>query len=181
MCARQRPPTRTRSANCRKSLEPMARIQPAVSAPEAGRPTTQGRFCAQTPPFQSPNGYLSEGVGAGWGPEQLIKMATGQLRHRVRDEVAPVPSMDIHCLEQGTEAARSLDGPAAASTVLQPCASADWKATCPRGEPFEPSVPASSLLPRADVCLGVEAHASVPTWQALCSRVAVDIAGSPCS
>jgi hypothetical protein len=49
-----------------------------LSAWEAGEPSSHEVFQSQTWPFERPFGGLSGGVGAA-GPEQLIKMATGQL------------------------------------------------------------------------------------------------------
>jgi len=58
--------------------ERMTGIEPALSAWEAGEPTSQVVFQAQTWPFGA---WLVafRRVGAREGPEQLIKMATGQL------------------------------------------------------------------------------------------------------
>jgi hypothetical protein len=60
-------------------LERMTGIEPALSAWEAGEPTSQVVFQAQTWPFGGPGWWLFRMVGARGGPEQLIKMATGQL------------------------------------------------------------------------------------------------------
>jgi hypothetical protein len=62
----------------------MTGIEPALSAWEDGEPTTHGRFCVQTSPFKARIRDLCEGVGARGGPEQLIKVATGHLRRRLR-------------------------------------------------------------------------------------------------
>jgi hypothetical protein len=49
----------------------------SFSAWEAGEPTSQEVFQAHTWPFEGPFGGFPGGVGARGGPEQLIKMATG--------------------------------------------------------------------------------------------------------
>src|SRR5512132_1053428 len=49
-----------------------------LSAWEAGEPTSQVVFQAQTRPFGVPVWWLFWRVGARGGPEQLIKMTTGQ-------------------------------------------------------------------------------------------------------
>jgi hypothetical protein len=54
----------------------MTGIEPALSAWEAGEPTSQVVFQAQTWPFGGPGWWLFRMVGARGGPEQLIKMAT---------------------------------------------------------------------------------------------------------
>ena len=59
-------------------LERMTGIEPALSAWEAGEPTSQGVFHAQKSAFENQFCGVSAGVGARGGPEQLIKMATGQ-------------------------------------------------------------------------------------------------------
>jgi hypothetical protein len=57
----------------------MTGIEPALSAWEACEPTVRWCFQAQRWPFGACLVASLEGFGARGGPEQLIKMATGQL------------------------------------------------------------------------------------------------------
>jgi hypothetical protein len=60
----------------------------------------------------------------------LIKMATGQLRRRLG--VRPHPPLRwLSIASNRAETSPSLNGSATASTVVQPCVSADWKGICP--------------------------------------------------
>jgi hypothetical protein len=62
----------------------------ALSAWDAGEPTSQEVFQAQTGRLRLV-WWPSEGVGACGGPEKLIKMATCQRRRRLRLEAAVLP------------------------------------------------------------------------------------------
>jgi hypothetical protein len=74
--------------SCDITLERMTGIEPALSAWEANEPTSQGVFQAQARPFEGPFWWLIRRVGVRGGPEQLIKMATGQRGRRLRQEAA---------------------------------------------------------------------------------------------
>jgi hypothetical protein len=65
--------------SCDITVERMTGIEPALSAWEAGEPTSQRALHAQRSAFEDQicGGYAN--VGARVGPEKLIKMATDQL------------------------------------------------------------------------------------------------------
>lgn len=71
----------------------MTGIEPALSAWEAGEPTSQVVFQAQTWPFEGTFGGLIGGLGARGGPEHLINMATCQHCRHLRHEAAAAPPM----------------------------------------------------------------------------------------
>lgn len=71
----------------------MTGIEPALSAWEAGEPTSHVVFQAQKWPFEGPVWWLSGGSG----PEHLIKVATSQRRRRLRHEAAAAPPLGDTC------------------------------------------------------------------------------------
>jgi hypothetical protein len=75
----------------------MTGIEPALSAWEAGEPTSQVVFQAQKWPFEGPVWWLFRRIGARGGPEHLIKVATSQRRGRLWHEAAAAPPLGVTC------------------------------------------------------------------------------------
>jgi hypothetical protein len=81
-------------------LERMTGIEPALSAWEAGEPTSQVAFQAQIWPFEGTFGGLTGGLGARGGPEHLINLATANIADTYGMRPQPPRRWRHLCLKQ---------------------------------------------------------------------------------